>query len=163
MTAIAYDGFSFWRHSDDMGASVAAQKIRKIIQTTEDGLRNANSWNTFGEVIESLNEIYVECSQPNWDGYGAIPIYASAYEEATRFLKSLPRDVASPEVLPEPDGSVGFEWDNGKDRVFTVSLSGRGSIVYAGLNGKGSKAHGTEVFDDSAPKEIIGKIRRIYS
>ncbi len=97
----------------------------------------------------------------NWDGYGAKAVTAGAFEESFALLNALPSYIPLPELEPEPDGSIGLEWENGPNRVFTLSVNGKGVIVYAGMFGKGSKAHGTEVFNDSLPEELVVHVQRI--
>ncbi len=99
----------------------------------------------------------------NWDGYGALPISAISYGDAASFLNALPTQLPVPEITPEIDGTIGLDWENGNFNTFTVILSGKGSIVYAGILGKGNTSHGTEIFDDSIPENIISIIKRIYS
>jgi hypothetical protein len=125
-------------------------------------LRQADTWNRMGDAIASMKELYEEYSVDNWDGYMGEAVTAGAYEEALNILNALPPHLPIPEFVAEPDGSIGLEWSNGPDRIFAASVSGKGLIVYAGILGRGNKAHGTEVFDDSLPESISGKIKRIY-
>ncbi len=162
-TATAYIQSNFWTRSQSSAASETAQCLQRFLKTTVDELRNADTWNRLGEAIANLKETFQDCSSVNWDGYGAQPVSASAYTEALAFLNALPPHIPIPEVVPEPDGSIGFEWENGANRVFTASLSGKGSIVYAGLIGKGTKTHGTETFDDAIPPSTIQTIQRLFS
>lgn len=162
-TATTYLHSSFWTRSHNSGASDTAQCLQRFFRDTVQALRIADTWNRIGDANLLLDEAYQECSTDNWDGYGAQPITASTYTEALAFLNALPTNIPIPEVIPEPDGSVGFEWENGPNRIFSASLNGKGTITYAGLIGKGVKAHGTEIFDDAIPQNIIAAIKRIYS
>lgn len=154
---------TYLTRSNSASASPAAERLRKFIGESFSDLRKANTWNRAREAYVALREAYEDCSAPNWDGYGAEPLHAAAYEEAIAFLNALPTRIPVPEIAPEPDGSIGFEWRNGPHRIFAISVSGKGSIVYAGILGKGSKAHGTELFDGTLPEVVLTAVRRIFS
>lgn len=125
-------------------------------------LREADTWNRIAPCVEALQEIYAESSSSNWDGYGAEAVTAGAVDEVFALLNSLPRSLPRPELTPEPDGSMALEWENGPNRLISLSVNGKGVIVYAGLIGKGSKAHGMEVFNDSLPENLVAYINRIF-
>ena len=55
--------------------------------------------------INSLFEVYKECSEPDWDGYGASPISEEAYGEAFKIIDSLPSGINMPEITCEPTGN----------------------------------------------------------
>jgi hypothetical protein len=132
MTAIAiYDRSTFLTRSYSTGSSEASQKLQKL------------------------------CYEGNWDGYGALPVSQATYDEAVRFLNALPSWLPTPEIVPEPSGDIGFEWNFGKNRVLAASVNGTNRITYAGLLGTGNKAHGTEVFDGSIPQALVDHISRI--
>lgn len=165
MTTIAptCDNAKLWVGSGGSAVSEAASIVRRLMFRDVASQRaQPDPWCRVPNAIQSLNEAYAECSENNWDGYGSLPITAGAYEEALSLLKALPYDLPMPEIVPEPDGSIGLEWQHGPDRIFAVSVNGKGVIVYAGLIGKGVKAHGTEVFNDSLPEGVVGSIKRVY-
>ena len=102
----------------------------------------------------ALDEAFRDCSQANWDGYGAAPANALSMEWARRVLAAFPSRVGVPEIAFEPDGDAGFEWWWGSDRVLSVSVSPSGDLRYAAkLNA--TKVIGTEVFADGLPKRLV--------
>jgi len=114
------------------------------------------------EALQSLKEVFEECSEEGWDGYDALPITKYAYIEAKRLIESLPVTAFTmPEVAPEPNGEIGIEWYRENRLVFVVSVSGKNEIVYAGLFGA-NKTHGTEYFGDSLPSIILENLKRLY-
>lgn len=154
---------SFWSRTGTTGTSDASKFLQEILNSNIKALRRAETWNTKGNIITELIDVFNNHSTPNWDGYGAEPIFAIAYDDAVAFINALPTSIPLPEILPEPDGSIGLEWDNGANKTFTVLLNGKGLITYAGILGKCNKAHGTETFDDTIPENITRYLKRIYS
>ena len=111
--------------------------------------------------IRELLTTYHECSHENWDGEGALPISTRTLQEAVRFLTALPLTIQTPEVIPEPLGSIGFEWRAEKSAVFVASVHGTQEITYAGLFGSGVTVHGDEDFSDAIPRIIVGSLQRL--
>ena len=163
MTAVAISNRSspsFYPYNT--GASEASNFLQKVFEDGVLRLSKAETWDHKGRVLSELNKIYQESSEKDWDGYGALPVSQEAYHEAVRFLKALPLSwLPNPEVGPEPEGDIGFEWNYGKNRIFVMSINGTNIITYAGLLGTGNKTHGTEVFDGSIPQTIVNNISRI--
>ena len=103
-----------------------------------------------------------ECSEDDWDGYGARRVDSKSYENSLRFLDMLPGTIPAPEVAVEPDGMVAFEWHEEPMWVFSVSFETNGELVYADLFGN-SKTHGTENFGEELPQIILENIHKINS
>ena len=162
MTVIAiHDRSRFLSNSYNTGSSEVSRKLQKLFEVTVASLRKSDTWNYLGNTREALKETYQECCEENWDGYGALPISQAAYYEAVRFLVALPSWLPTPEIVPEPEGDIGFEWSYGKNRILAASVNGTNRITYAGLLGTGNKAYGTEVFDGSIPQTLVEHISRI--
>ncbi len=115
----------------------------------------------YQETRRVLWNAVAECSEDDWDGYGAKSVNNQSYEHSLRFLDMLPDTIPAPEVAVEPDGMVAFEWHEESRWVFSVSFETNGELVYAGLFGN-SKTHGTENFGEELPQTILDSIRRVY-
>lgn len=113
------------------------------------------------ELHDALNELYRECSQPDWDGYGAAAISQDAYEEAEKIISLLPSSIPIPEIVAEPTGDIGFEWHKEIGQVFAFSVRGNHIIIFAGIIA-GNKVHGSEYFDDTIPLMIRQYLKRLY-
>lgn len=113
------------------------------------------------EAAESLLELYKDCSEKNWDGYGANPVSKDSISEALDFIQLLPSSFPMPQMLAEPSGEIGLEWYKDKKMIFAISFNGKNMITFAGIFG-GNKIHGEEYFGDSIPSRIIENIRRLY-
>lgn len=137
--------------------------LKKYYDSVVCELRKAETLGRLDDALHSLDEVFSECSEEGWDGYGANPINEASYIEARKFIESLPltSSIPMPEIIPEPGGEIGFEWSKGKRQVFVASFSGKNEIVYAGLFGT-NKTHGTEYFGDSIPSKIMDNLKLLY-
>jgi hypothetical protein len=163
---IGFDCPSFLTQPSSEGIDHSSS--RKIVRNIRKEI--AKLWGsesiTFGrpldEVLTALLEVYRECSCADWDGYGAAAVTPDAYEEAKKIIDLLPSSIQVPEIVPEPTGEIGFEWRQGRGRIFIMSVNGRHRISYAGIF-DGNKTHGSEYFEETLPSVVIEHLRRIYS
>ncbi len=110
--------------------------------------------------FNALYKVFVDCSQPNWDGYGAVPITEHTLLLAKQFLGALPLGIPAPSIGAEPDGHITIEWYRSTRRTLSVSVSPDGDLHYAALIGA-SKYYGTEPFYGNAPMVIVNLIHRV--
>ena len=161
-TAIPCDDFISISNSPSIGFGDEVEKLKEYFKGIVNEFRNTETLGRSDEVLQSLDEVFDECSVEGWDGYDALPITKCTYNEAKRLIESLPLTTFPiPEVVPEPSGEIGLEWYREERQVFVASVSGRSEIVYAGLLGV-NKLHGTEYFGDLLPSEILDKLKRLY-
>jgi hypothetical protein len=109
---------------------------------------------------KELRILVGECSIPNWDGCGAVPITEPTVSMVSSFLAALPVGTPSPSIGAEPDGDVTLEWYSSTQRTLSVSVTAGGELHYAALFGP-SKAYGTEQFSGDVPQVILNLIRRV--
>lgn len=160
MTAIAlrqYTSVTSGGASETAGfvASKIGQSLRQLQDSYALGQHAKGSLN-------ELYQVFEECRQANWDGYGAAPVSMRAVRSAHGFLEALPLGAPAPSIGAEPDGHITLEWHHSLRRTLSISISPEGDLHYAALVGA-SKACGTERFFGEVPKEIIGLIRRVTS
>lgn len=55
--------------------------------------------------------------QPNWDGYGALAISAEAKDNALNAIQGLLQVAPTPEINPNPNGTLSFEWESGEGKA----------------------------------------------
>jgi hypothetical protein len=90
------------------------------------------------QVVDDLNGLFVECSEHDWDGYGALPVQKESFLMALSFNELLPENVPCPGVSVDPDGDVVFEWadwdmlTDGMDCV-SISMGSDGILYYAAI------------------------------
>ncbi|MDP2603640.1 MAG: hypothetical protein Q8S00_13755 [Deltaproteobacteria bacterium] len=118
------------------------------------------SFDRVGAVFEELSQVFEECRDPNWDGYGAQPVSEETYRLARQFLQSLPSGMAAPSVGAEPDGHLTVEWYRTPQRTLSVSISSDGELHFAALLGS-AKTYGTEPFTGAVPKVVTDLIHRV--
>lgn len=49
---------------------------------------------------------------PDWDGYGALPLAAETIQNAKATLPYVQRSSPIPDITPNPNGTLSFEWEN---------------------------------------------------
>lgn len=134
--------------------AVESEQSRRHMQNTVYFGLNARC------VLDELYDIFEQCREPNWDGYGAVPITQENYSYAYRFIESLPWGVPVPSVGVEPDGCLTLEWHRSPRRTLSISIGSDGDLHYAALLG-GSKAYGSEPFFGEPPQTILDLINRV--
>ncbi|MEK6656598.1 MAG: hypothetical protein AABY58_04080 [Nitrospirota bacterium] len=146
------------------GFSAAFETLKECYEKVVNDFRDTETLGRpLHQALQSLEEVFKECSEDNWDGYNAHPMTEGAYYEAVRLFEMLPSPTFLPdEVTPEPDGSISLEWYKGKTRLFAISLSGRNEIVYAGIFGP-NEIHGTVYFGASVPKRVMENLKDLLS
>lgn len=81
-------------------------------------------------------------------------------EQAVAFARLLPRALPIPEVAPDPDGEISFDWTGKSGKMFSVSIGSDGRISYAGRFGDNSKIRGIEQLSEVFPREIFFGIEK---
>ena len=145
----------------DSGSVFSSALTAEEIDLVAIELETPTNW--VDQSLEELEEIYNECSEKNWDGYGADKISREVYFEVTKLLNLIPTSFPIPEIAPEPDGGIGLEWYKDKGQTFIISVDGRKVITFAGLFGEYSEVHGTETFTNSMPTFIFDHLNRLFS
>ncbi len=115
------------------------------------------------EKFKELYGIYRECSSPNWDGYDANPITKNTLNQAIRIMELLSNDylnLSIPDIVPEPDGDIAFEWEKNDEQTFVFSINENKTINYAGIFGPNT-VHGNEMFIDTLPPAIVYNLNRL--
>lgn len=113
-------------------------------------------------VLDKLELVHNECASENWDGYDASPIEDIAFQEMRNLICALPSFISVPDVIPEPDGAIGLEWENDEGHSFIISLNGTNIINYAGMFGEDIETYGTEQFKGNIPKAILHNLKRLF-
>jgi hypothetical protein len=112
-------------------------------------------------IASELRSIREDCSESGWDGYHARPITQKAIDIAKSTALQLPRDIPAPELTPDPDGEISFEWYKGPNLQFTFSIGENGILSYAGRIGN-ERIHSSVKFLGTLPGVVYASLARIY-
>ena len=160
MTAVAYAPSYLEppaiRVQSNAASSLGQTLSRLLVDATAHARSNASDWRPQTNAL--IEAVARDCDTPNWDGYGAHAIQSSAKEQAQRFIDLLPYRTPAPDPVADPDGEIALSWDFGPGAVFTVSISGNGTLTYAGALGGGVKRYGVERLNGDIPKIILQSI-----
>ncbi|MCK4304151.1 MAG: hypothetical protein KAY24_07920 [Candidatus Eisenbacteria sp.] len=114
----------------------------------------------YRRVHREMEEMFLECLEHNWDGYGAKGVSFQSYEQAQRFIMALPMQWLDLEVGVDPDGEFSFDWFGARGAVLTISVGSNGQLTYAGRFGL-ARAHGLEFLSEDIPKEVLRCLSRL--
>jgi len=161
MTALTMNDISFTKGTINNGSSPSAIKLDEFLQRTIVHYEEPTILQKNNRYVSALYSFFNELNYDNWDGYGASALSKPALYECEKFLKLLPSDITFPDLVPEPNGGIGFQWRLTKDWVFILSFKGTGIISYASIFGKNNKSLGKHSFNETIPKIIFENIKRI--
>ena len=156
---------TYWSFTDDIGSSskgesVEANFVKDELKKIQDQF---DSYTIGRRAVDSFNHLYqvfMECRNPNWDGYGAHAVSDDTFQLAYNFLTSLPLGTPPPSFGAEPDGDITIEWYQSPRKTLSVSISPNGELHYAALIGS-RKNYGTEPFFGEVPEAVIDLIRKV--
>ena len=150
----------FFATSTDQGVSEDATLIRQHLIDVLSSFYESSYIRGVHELAhEALREARADAMLDNWDGYGARAVTEQTFRNAFHFLRSLPSTAPSPEVSPEPDGEIAFEWYAGHGKALSISIGEGDTITFAGMIGRRT-FHGTEPLIDELPETILQELGR---
>lgn len=139
------------------------EKYTKYIKELKE-TESVGRYSYVEQILNELYEVFLDCRQDNWDGYGANAISIDTYIKARDIIPMLNSaflDVPMPEITPEPDGNIAFEWFDEYGRTFVFSIDDNQTLTYAGIFGQ-SKTHGYERLTDFLPGTLIYNLKRLF-
>lgn len=131
MYAVGY-GALFGYGRRDTSISEGLRKARN--EATKYFEQSQALFGTKAAAISSIQEIVCDCSEENWDGYGAEAVSPLAIWNAEDFVRALPDGFPIPEVAPEPDGSISFDWTVANDQRVALSVGESNRLALAWVN-----------------------------
>jgi len=142
------------------GASPAAEFVRDRVADCARKLQKSTAIGIEGVIRGELADVWEECSQPDWDGYNALPVEWDAFFLAERLLRAFPLGTPEPSVGAEPDGQLTLEWGRSRRRRLSVSVGPDGDLHYAALLGP-ERTCGTAPFVDEVPRTILNLVKQV--
>lgn len=131
----------------ERGASEPAQAIAQRLQEFCEHYTEPRRQILESEIIALLGS--------GVDTEDSVPVKGETAGKAIAFVMLLPRALPIPEVAPDTDGEIAFDWIGKSGKMFSVSIGADGRISYAGRFGDKSKTHGTEQLSEILPREIL--------
>ena len=124
--------------------------------------RLENSDALFGRravVIAELWGLLESHAEGAWDGHQALPVDRQAIALAEEFVRSLPHGCVMPEVAVDPDGCVSLDWISSRQRMLSISFTGKSDrLAYAWVDGT-DRGHAVERFDGGrVPRRLMNAI-----
>ncbi len=161
-TALNIAGYSNASFASSRGVSLVANLVKKSIQgITKFQSDTGTSQVSYGKTLEALAQFKIDYAEHNWGGDDELPIHPIAIENAEHFLALLPSKFHDPEVIPEADGSVAFEWRFGTFRSVIVVFSQLQRIEYSILSSRTSANFGHCSFYGLVPLDIVRHLNSI--
>jgi hypothetical protein len=114
------------------------------------------------ELLAQLLVVWNECSSPDWDGYGAVPVNEKTLRLTEAIVEKLPLRFALPDVGAEPDGHLTLEWRSSPDRLISISMDPNLRLHYAAVIGQ-EQHHGSVPYSTSLPRSILNLIQDVTS
>jgi hypothetical protein len=112
-------------------------------------------------LIEQICETALECGEDGWNGEGTFAVSSAIVDRAVSFVRALPEGISLPEVAPEPDGSLSFDWMAGRAQAFSLSIGMTDRLAYAWIDGT-DRGHGVARFyGETVPVRVLDGIREL--
>ena len=86
-------------------------------------------------LLSALREMISECSVQGWDGENAVPIARAVVRNAIRVINSLPFTVGIPDIIPQSNGKIAFEWYRAPFHQLIISVGPTSNVAYSALLG----------------------------
>ena len=126
---------------------------RSILGIGAFGFADTEIFDHLEQTRVEIREAWKDNQAQSWDGYGAEPISKKAAEAALEFVRLLHAEIRKPDVVPESDGAMGFEWRY-KGNILVLSFLPNGSFTFAGQFPNNDKVHGSGKFDGDVPAVV---------
>jgi len=133
-------------------------QVRHVFKDCVNG-----SW-VYEEPIQKIStellSIQKDCAEFGWDGYNAAPISAPTIDYAKSAISQL-TNIPQPELAPNADGEISFEWYKAPTQQFLFSIGEKGNISYAGRIGN-ERIYGNAQYLGTLPGIIEKTLSRIF-
>ena len=101
------------------------------------------------------NQIEELCKMPaGWDGYGALPISRTTKYNSLAALRSILGSAKAPDITPNPNGTLSFEWE-------TAQGVGHLEIGQTRLSFYIQPNHGDPIFLDASSDDLLISVIKI--
>ncbi|MCC5839419.1 MAG: hypothetical protein JJT96_04770 [Opitutales bacterium] len=133
--------------------------LRECVAAHQEG--SELLFGTKARLISELRDMATECADDDWDGYGAQAVSEAARLRAEAFIRALPEGMAAPEIAPEADGQISFDWLPSRTKTFSLSIDAGNRLACAWIDGA-NRGHGAEVFEGNVlPIRLLEELLRL--
>ena len=94
------------------------------------------------DILHELEELFQDCKEKNWDGYGASGVSELSYEDAKKLINLLPEseNILAPELDPLPTGEISLYWSISSNINFSLTFSDNEILgIFIERDGKNTK------------------------
>ena len=119
-------------------------------------------------LINDLTKSYRTANRLGWDDDCAPPVAFLTYSNGIRFIEQLPLDLPHPEITPDDDGYIEFEWYK-EGRSFSFYITPSDVVLWAKYNNRDDRSSGrfnlrNEITgQDEIREELLFLIHEVYS
>lgn len=112
-------------------------------------------------VRNEIEDLYRDCSKPNWDCYGALPVSRQAVDNSIKFISNIRSIKTQPSISPMPSSDISFTWKN-NNKLFTIEFTKSNEILYALVELDNDKsASGSFSYNDMSVKTIYSYLESV--
>lgn len=94
-------------------------------------------------------------------GRSRVGLPVSVIRKTTHFLTTLPAEVPPPVVVVESEDEIGLDWDEGAERVVSLTIDDSDRIGFAALFGR-EPHYGKAQLSDGPPEMVRYLLARLY-
>ncbi len=151
---------AFRRGTDRWATREAAAIPRQIAAIREDLSELAGDRSLRRQGREALLEAFLDCLDPDWDGYGGLPADPLSASWAEYAVAPLLPILGLPHYSFDPHGDALMEWYRAPDRTLDLSVGDNGELRYAARIG-GARVNGVEQFAEALPPGLMSVAQRL--
>ena len=151
-----------WGYPVESSGSQPQSSISKTFDSSGEITHEGNlNFNSIQNLYTRLTYVFEKAKVYDWDGDDAEPVSFTTYQQAVKFISYMPEGLEIPEITPDNDGYIEFEWySNGKS--FSFYVTGTNILLYASYFGINERFSGRRPFPDRFPTEFRIWINKVY-
>ena len=102
----------------------------------------------FQQYRDAINELRKTAKEHNWDGEDGEPVSDEALSVALKVAANIPGYLPAPEIYPDPEGRIEFDWALENGTLFTLTVGPKGDAAMSAERPKGGFLRGWSKNDD---------------
>ncbi len=107
------------------------------------------------KLSQLLNEAKKRANIPNWDDEDGLPADEKCFHFMQTFISVYPSGLPLPDIYPDPDGTIGMEWEFVDGTSLVANMMPSGEIAYS-VYGTKEKTYGAIRWDQlKFPQQLL--------